>query len=60
MSDARPKDWDLAEMTGPQPDSEDPAYIAHVEDKIRRGRDDFEADRVIAEHDLWKKLGIEN
>jgi hypothetical protein len=60
MSDARPKDRDLAEVSGLQPDSEEPAHIAYVEDKIRRGREDFEDDRVIGEHDLWKKLGIEN
>ncbi len=50
---------ELDELTTPQPDSDDPAYLAHVQKKIEQGRADFENGRTLSEKEVWKELGVE-
>lgn len=50
----------LDELTRPQPDSDDPTYLAHVEKKIRQGQEDVKRGRTHSEEEVWKALGIEN
>lgn len=50
----------LEELTKPQPESTDPAYLAYVEKKIRQAQAEARAGKTHTEEEVWKELGIEN
>jgi|GEM_PF-1985849 len=60
MTEIRQTDVPLDELTRPQPDSEDPAYLAYVAENIRAGQGDVKSGRVISEDKLWDDLGIDS
>lgn len=46
------------DFESPPPGSDDAAYLAYVEKKIRTGQKDVKNGRTYAETDVWKALGV--
>lgn len=56
----RESPFDLNALTAQQPDSDDPAYLRYVEEKIRQGRDDIKSGKTFTENEIWEALGVEH
>ncbi len=60
MADPDTKTPTLEELTTEQPESTDPAYLAHVKKKIAQSRAEVSGGKTHTEEEVWKELGLED
>ena len=62
MSDTKDRPFTLDEVTKPQPESTDPAYLAWKAAKIREAiqHADEQPDDVLTQAEMEKKFGLDN
>jgi len=61
MSAKTEKPPTLEELTKPQPESDDPEYLAWVKAKVENARRSAEnRDNLIPAEQVWKRLGLED